>query len=95
MVATRNLKDIVDEVASRTGITKKDTKAAVKATLEGVADFLRAGDSVAVAGFGGFHVRKSAPRKGRDLRTGEEIDIPARPYVRFKASKRLLAGKAK
>lgn len=91
-MATRNLKDLVSEVASKTGITKKDSKEAVKATLEAVAGFLRDGDSVAVAGFGTFSVRERAPRKGRDLRTGEAIDIPARPYVRFKASRGLLAG---
>ena len=93
-MATRTLKDLVSEVASRTGVTKKDTKAAVKATLEAVADFLRGGDSVALVGFGTFSVRERAARKGRDLRTGKEIDIPAKAYVRFKASKGLLAAGA-
>lgn len=93
-MATRTLKDLVNEVASRTGVTKKDTKAAVKATLEAVADFLRGGDSVSLVGFGKFSVRERAARKGRDLRTGKEIDIPAKAYVRFKASKGLLAAEA-
>lgn len=93
-MATRNLKDLVSEVAAKTGFTKKDSKEAVKATLEAVAGFLRDGDSVALVGFGTFGVRESAPRKGRDLRTGEVIDIPARAHVRFKASKSLLAGGA-
>ena len=93
-MATRNLKDLVSEVAAKTGFTKKDTKAVVKAALEAVADFLRDGDSVSLAGFGAFSVRERAPRKGRNLRTGEVIDIPAKAYVRFKAFKGLLAGGA-
>ena len=64
---------------------------AVDALFATLADALRRGETVQLKGFGAFSVIETAPRGGRNPRTGESIAIPARRRVRFKPSKSLLA----
>lgn len=52
-----------------------------------IADELDAGGKLNLGGFGTFEVRQRAARKGRNPRTGEQIDVPARNYPAFKAAK--------
>lgn len=81
--------DLINNVAEKTGLTKKDATVAVEALFETVSETLAEGDRVQVIGFGTFEVRNRASRKGRNPQTGEEIEIPATKVPAFKAGKAL------
>ncbi len=82
-----NKTDLVNVVAAETKLAKKDVDAVVNATLKAVADALKAGDKVALIGFGTFEVKATAAREGRNPKTGEAIAIPAAKKPAFTASK--------
>ena len=80
---------LIDGVASKTGLTKKDATSAVEALFDVVTETLADGERVQVIGFGSFEVRDRAARKGRNPQTGDEIEIPATKVPAFKAGKGL------
>ena len=84
-----NKAELVDRVAKKTQLTKKDVSAAVDALLETIQEALQAGEKVQVIGFGNFEVRERAARKGRNPQSGEEIQIEASKVPAFKAGKAL------
>jgi len=84
-----NKAQLVEKVAEKTNLTKKDVTAAVEALFETIEETLASGDKVQVIGFGTFEVRDRAARKGRNTQTGEEIQIPASKVPGFKAGKAL------
>ncbi len=84
-----NKADLIDGVAEKSGLTKKDATAAVEGLFEVVTETLAEGERVQVIGFGTFEVRDRAARKGRNPQTGEEIQIPATKVPAFKAGKGL------
>ena len=69
--------DLIAKVAAEAELTKKDAEKAVAAVLDGITEALKAGDKVALVGFGTFETRERPARKGRNPRTKEEITIPA------------------
>ncbi len=84
-------------VAEKIGVPRTKATGAVDAVLEAITDQLKAGQEVRLVGFGAFVIGERKAGKGRDPRTGAEIDIPAAKSVRFRASKALrdrVAGKA-
>jgi len=81
--------ELINEVAAKTGMTKKDAGACIDAFLSVVEDALRAGDKVQLTGFGTFEVRERAARRGRNPQTGAEIEIAARRMPVFRAGKLL------
>ncbi len=82
-----NKTNLVDVVASQTGISKKDVDAVVAATLNAITAALKEGDKVQLIGFGTFEVKESAEREGRNPKTGEAIKIAASKKPAFSASK--------
>lgn len=84
-----NKSQLVDSIAKKSGLTVKDSTAAVNAFLESVKDALAGGDSVTLIGFGSFLVRDRAARSGRNPRTGNVVQIPAVKVPAFKAGKPL------
>ena len=84
-----NKAELVDRVAKKTQLTKKDVSAAVDALFETIQEALKAGEKVQVIGFGNFEVRERAARKGRNPQSGEEIQIEASKVPAFKAGKAL------
>ncbi|MGA8943834.1 MAG: HU family DNA-binding protein [Thermoactinomyces sp.] len=84
-----NKTDLINKVAEATQMTKKDASKSVEAVLESIAGALRNGEKVQLIGFGNFEVKDKPERKGRNPRTGEEMIIPARKSVSFKAGKQL------
>ena len=84
-----NKADLIDKVASKSGLTKKDATAAVESLFDTVTETLSEGERVQIIGFGSFEVRDRAARKGRNPQTGEEIEIPATKVPAFKAGKGL------
>ena len=81
--------ELVDAVAEKTGMKKKDTAMAVDVIFDVVMDTLKKQESVSIAGFGTFDVRSRSARTGRNPRTGEEIQIPACTVPVFRAGRRL------
>lgn len=89
MAQSVNMSQLVDQVATRTGMTKAQAKQAVSAVLEVVGERLAAGDRVQMSGFGTFEVRERAAREGVNPRTREKTQIAASRSVGFKASSSL------
>lgn len=81
--------ELIDEVASKTNLTKKDAHGAVDAVFTTITEKLATGERVQLIGFGTFEVRDRAERMGRNPQTGEEMTIPARKVPAFKAGKQL------
>jgi DNA-binding protein HU-beta len=80
--------DLINEVAD-VGMTKKQAGIAVNAVFDAIKDALAEGDKVSLVGFGSFSVKERAAREGRNPRTGEPLDIPAKKVPVFKAGKAL------
>ncbi|RCX16621.1 DNA-binding protein HU-beta [Anaerobacterium chartisolvens] len=84
-----NKTDLINSIASASGLNKKNSEAALNAFIASVEDSLKKGDKVVLVGFGTFEVRKRAARKGRNPQTKKEITIPASNAPVFKAGKGL------
>lgn len=82
-----NKQQLIDAAADSADLSKSDVSRALDAVLETVTDALKAGDRVAITGFGTFEVRERAARTARNPRTGEEIDVPPSRAPAFKAGK--------
>lgn len=81
--------ELVDAIAADTGLSKKDSEAALKSFVENVSKTLAHGDKVQLVGFGTFSVGERKARTGRNPATGEEIKIPASKSPKFSAGKAL------
>ena len=84
-----NKSELVDLVAEKTGMSKKDSETAVKAVLDSITDGLVRGNKVQLVGFGTFEVRQRKAREGRNPATGEKIKINALKVPAFKPGKAL------
>jgi len=82
-----NKVELVEAMAKKADISKKDAEAALKAFISTVEGALKKGDKVQLVGFGTFEVSKRAARKGRNPQTGEEMKIKASKTPKFKAGK--------
>ncbi|OGB76215.1 DNA-binding protein HU, partial [candidate division CPR3 bacterium RIFOXYC2_FULL_35_7] len=81
--------DLVEKIASKTGLTKKAAGDALEAVLETVTGALSKGDKVTITGFGTFLVRSRRERMGRNPQTGAPLKIPATKIPAFTAGKAL------
>ena len=81
--------ELIDKVAAKTCLTKKDSGKAVDAVVAAISGALSKGDKVTLVGFGSFEVRKREARKGRNPQNGKQINIPARKVPVFRAGKAL------
>jgi DNA-binding protein HU-beta len=77
--------EFVDQVAEKSGLSKKDAGGAVDAVLSTIEDTLKRGGEVTFSGFGKFHVAQRGAREGRNPSTGEKIRIAASKVPRFSA----------
>ena len=82
-----NKVELVDAIAEKAGLSKKDAEAALKAFTSTVQAELKKGEKVSLVGFGTFEVSKRAARTGRNPQTGEEMTIAASKSPKFKAGK--------
>ncbi len=78
--------DIVSEVYEKVGLSKKEATDIVETVLDSIKETLKAGETVKIAGFGNFVIREKGSRKGRNPKTGENIEITPRKVVTFKPS---------
>ena len=78
--------DLANEVHKENGLSKKESSDVVELILDTLKKNLAEGETVKIAGFGTFFVRKKGARKARNLQTGEEILMASRKVVTFKPS---------
>ena len=81
--------DIINEVVSKTGITKTKAEMAVETVFESMKKALGHGDRIELRGFGVFQVKPRKRGIGRNPRTGKEVKIPPGRTIRFKPGKDL------
>lgn len=81
-----NKTDLIASAAAVSGMTKKDTERVLNAVLDAVTDSLVRGEKVQISGFGTFETKEREARIGRNIKTGEAMDIPATRVPAFKAS---------
>ena len=84
-----NKNELITVVADKCGLSKSDVSKTVEATLEAITDALKKSDDVRLVGFGTYTVSERGASEGRNPRTGEPIQIPARKQIKFKAGKQL------
>lgn len=81
--------NLIDEVSRVVELSRKDSEVIVETIVEGIVRSLRVGDKVEIRGFGSFRTRQRKPRVGRNPKTGERVDVPARKIPFFKPSREL------
>ena len=80
-----NKAELIDAMATESGLTKADAKRALEGFVSATSGALKTGDKISLVGFGSFSVSKREARTGRNPQTGKEIKIAAKNVVRFKA----------
>jgi integration host factor subunit beta len=81
--------ELVDNVADKVNLTKKQTEVIVNILFNSITEALSDGDKVELRGFGSFRIRARNPREGRNPKTGDTVHIPAKKVPFFKAGKEL------
>ena len=81
--------DLISVVAKRLDITQVQAGIIVEAALRSIVSALQSGQEVEIRGFGSFRFRNRAPRKGRNPKTGERVDVPPKKIPYFKMGKEL------
>lgn len=84
-----NKTELVDAVATKSELTKQDSKRAVDALIETISNTLAQEEKIQLVGFGTFEIRERAGRTGRNPQTGEQMTIPASKSPAFKPGKEL------
>jgi integration host factor subunit beta len=81
--------DLVEEVARAAELNKRDAEVIVETVFEAIIAALQRGEKVELRGFGSFRTRQRGPRRGRNPKTGEPVDVPAKRIPYFKPGKEL------
>lgn len=84
-----NKADLVNSMAEKTGLTKTKSNEIVDVIVSTISEALKSGDKVTLVGFGTFTTTQRDARKGRNPKTGETIEIPAKRVAKFKAGTEL------
>lgn len=80
-----NKTDLVNAISAKAGLSKAESKKAVDATIEAIAEALKAGEKVSLIGFGTISVQERPERQGINPATKESITIAAKKVIKFKA----------
>ncbi len=81
--------DLIEEVSRVVEMTRKDSEVIVESIFESIVRALHSGDKIEIRGFGSFRTRERQARIGRNPKTGERVDVPAKRIPFFKPSKEL------
>ena len=81
--------ELAHEVADNSDLNKQQAEVAVQAVLDSIVKALRSGDRIEVRGFGSFGLRERNARVGRNPKTGESVQVPAKKVAYFKLGKEL------
>jgi integration host factor subunit beta len=81
--------ELVEEVTRVTELPRKESEAVVETIFESIIAALQADDKIEIRGFGSFRTRERRGRTGRNPKTGEKVEVPAKKIPFFKPSKEL------
>jgi integration host factor subunit beta len=81
--------DLIEEVSKLAELTRKDSEVVVETIFDSIVHSLHAGDKIEIRGFGSFRTRQRKPRVGRNPKTGDRVEVPAKKIPFFKPSKEL------
>ena len=81
--------DLIDEVSRAVEMTRKDSESIVETIFDSVVRALRRSEKIEIRGFGSFRTRQRKARTGRNPKTGEKVEVPAKTIPFFKPSKEL------
>lgn len=81
--------DLIEEIARAAEMSRKDSELIVGTIFESIIRSLRSGQKIEIRGFGSFRTRERKPRTGRNPKTGERVEVPAKKIPYFKPSKEL------
>ncbi len=81
--------DLIEKVITAADLNKKDAEAAVEAFFRAIIQSLRRGEKIELRGFGSFRLRSRGARVGRNPKTGEKVNVPAKRIPFFKPGKEL------
>lgn len=81
--------ELVEEVSRVSDLTKKHSELIVETVFQTIKDALHRGEKIELRGFGSFRLRKREPRRGRNPKTGDRVDVPPKRVPYFKPGKEL------
>jgi len=82
--------ELIDLIASRqTQLSAKDVELAVKLMIEHMAETLAEGERIEIRGFGSFSLHYREPRRGRNPKTGDSVELEGKYVPHFKPGKEL------
>ena len=81
--------ELVEEVSRVSDLTKKHSEVIVDTVFRSIIEALHRGEKIELRGFGSFRLRKREPRKGRNPKTGDKVDVPPKRVPYFKPGKEL------
>ena len=88
-MATRTKKEMIDQIAHATGKPQTTVRAVVQQLLSEVSDELGRGNRLELRNFGVFEIKQRRYRTGHNPKTGEKVEVPPRPKVKFKPGRRM------
>ncbi len=81
--------DLIEEVSRVVEMTRKESEVIVETIFDSIVKSLRTGDKIEIRGFGSFRTRQRQARIGRNPKSGDRVDVPAKRIPFFKPSKEL------
>jgi integration host factor subunit beta len=81
--------ELVEEVARVSELTKKHSEVIVNTVFDSITQALQSDDKIELRGFGSFRIRQRRSRQGRNPKTGDKVDVPAKRIPYFKPGKEL------
>jgi len=81
--------ELVEEVSKASELTKKHSEIIVNTVFHSIIEALKKEEKIELRGFGSFRIRQRGSRKGRNPKTGEQVDVPAKKIPYFKPGKEL------
>jgi len=81
--------ELVEEVSRVSDLAKKHSEVIVDTVFRSIIEALHRGEKIELRGFGSFRLRKREPRKGRNPKTGDKVDVPPKKVPYFKPGKEL------
>lgn len=87
--------DLVEKIFEKIGLSKKEAQDIIEILFDTMKQAFIEGESVKISGFGTFNVRKKMARRGRNPKTGEDLEISPRRVITFRASNQLKASMEK
>src|SRR5437588_6255900 len=81
--------DLIEEVLRITELPRKESETIVETIFDSIIATLQKGEKIEIRGFGSFRTRERRGRVGRNPKTGEKVEVPAKKIPYFKPSKEL------